>query len=1411
MLRQIRVPRRAYHHCEGTKVKRTKLVGWAVALLALLAAVLGPIPATSALEVVEFDAATQNSAAEQVMAQLGGEPLALDEIEGLEGIGPMPWLSMVPWRTGRSVEAWREVAAQLPTGEMATVGSASLTNSPLDFTESEAPGEVGGNDTPATGDFIDGFGTGVDDTPVVNITGNLIGGEVRPPIEGDCESIEDDGAIPLANPTPTATAQVSLCVGEIGDGPHGETTGDIDFYSYGVIEEGTRLILDVFNISGSLDPVNSFIGIYDAEGNLLVSEEDPGGIGGEDIFIEVNAPATAEYFAAVAGCCGLSDDPFDPASGPGVGDTGTYEVFVVALPPPCESTEDDGAIGLANPSVVGEQGFDACVGEIGDGPQAADTDFYSLGTISAGQLLVVAVEAFDTPFDGVIGLYDSSGNLVASADGSEIPPEEDFLAALLEYEIEADGEYYVAIAGCCELQDDPFDPATGAPSDEGGPYVAFMNVSDPPCRGVEDDGSISLANQLPLGEQSFAFCLGEIGDGPQDVDTDFFALGELPAGEFLVVEVLAQAEPFDAVVGLYDDEGNVVASADGTEAPDDILAALLEYEIEETGDYSIGIAGCCELQSDPFDPATGVASDATGPYAAFFTLTQPPCESVEDDGSIPLANDASGVAGDEELFENICVGFVGDGPQAAEAGDVDFFRTRELPQDRLLIVDFLDVEGTSGGAGELTIGIYNEAGELIATGQDDPNESGPDSDYFSVEVPEAGAYYVAVGGGMPTDPFDPTTGTNTDIVSDYTIMFVVDTTAEFLGLPGAGWGQSFEMAAASSAGETVSPLARRAAARAASAPSIEARLDQAKADAMAAAAAEVGTEDEHEVDVDVFLVDLKAGDAIAGGFDNARTTGIIDPTGALRQSSQFNPTFIYPESSPLRHARLNGFDHVATVDGLHAVFVTDGLGDYQGELRVVPGGLRGRDDGSQQIIFLDFDGAFVSGDVFGTGVDADLSPLSSFVARWGLDPSDEDAIIDAVVDAVVESVDQDLRVLDGRNGDRDASGAAGEFDVEILNSRDHGDRWGDPDVSRVIIGGTIDELQIPTLGIAQSIDPGNLETEETAVVLLDEMSTPPGSPVSLNTYEVAEGATKAEFVGFAVGHIAAHEIGHFIGNWHQETFNEVDALMDAGGDFPAIAGIGPDRIFGTEDDTDPDFVEDIFNVSEGFTGIEDSAGRSVFAFSTGFEELPACTITGTEGPDVLRGTDGDDVICGLGGDDKIFGKGGNDLILAGAGDDTVDAGVGDDTVYGESGDDTLRGQIGDDRLYGGADDDLLLGSLGNDVLDGGDGDDRLKSGVGDDVASGGAGDDMVLGSNGDDDLSGGDDNDQVFGGAGNDVAAGDGGNDTVAGGSGDDEVSGGDGDDTVVGGVGDDNLDGGAGTDACTEGPGMDTSVNCNP
>jgi hypothetical protein len=107
----------------------------------------------------------------------------------------------------------------------------------------------------------------------------------------------------------------------------------------------------------------------------------------------------------------------------------------------------------------------------------------------------------------------------------------------------------------------------------------------------------------------------------------------------------------------------------------------------------------------------------------------------------------------------------------------------------------------------------------------------------------------------------------------------------------------------------------------------------------------------------------------------------------------------------------------------------------------------------------------------------------------------------------------------------------------------------------------------------------------------------------------------------------------------------------------------------------------------------------------GVEEFSAsprpCTITGTDGPDLLRGTSGSDVICGLGGDDVIDGLGGDDAVMADAGNDRVDGGDGADTLYGGEGDDRLDGGEGRDVLSGGPGTDALARS-GNDHLEPGE-------------------------------------------------------------------------------------------------------------
>ncbi len=62
--------------------------------------------------------------------------------------------------------------------------------------------------------------------------------------------------------------------------------------------------------------------------------------------------------------------------------------------------------------------------------------------------------------------------------------------------------------------------------------------------------------------------------------------------------------------------------------------------------------------------------------------------------------------------------------------------------------------------------------------------------------------------------------------------------------------------------------------------------------------------------------------------------------------------------------------------------------------------------------------------------------------------------------------------------------------------------------------------------------------------------------------------------------------------------------------------------------------------------------------------IPAAakTVTGTNGPDVLRGSDRSDKLYGKAGNDRLFGLNGNDLLVGGAGSDLLEGAAGNDRL-----------------------------------------------------------------------------------------------------------------------------------------------------
>src|SRR5262245_22687477 len=173
--------------------------------------------------------------------------------------------------------------------------------------------------------------------------------------------------------------------------------------------------------------------------------------------------------------------------------------------------------------------------------------------------------------------------------------------------------------------------------------------------------------------------------------------------------------------------------------------------------------------------------------------------------------------------------------------------------------------------------------------------------------------------------------------------------------------------------------------------------------------------------------------------------------------------------------------------------------------------------------------------------------------------------------------------------------------------------------------------------------------------------------------------------------------------------------------YGALADIGPDGMFGTDDDVDVDFEPGFYTRLEGFTGVEDTVNTIAFGLSTGTKAGTYYDfVTGTL---YVSGTIDD------GQEDHLEARArGNNLeiYVNGALADTRPLATVQRVFFNGSGDADKMDASGLDlpvTMMGRGGDDKLTGGHGDDYLDGGTGADKLAGGQGDDILLGGEGND----------------------------------------------------------------------------------------
>ena len=351
-----------------------------------------------------------------------------------------------------------------------------------------------------------------------------------------------------------------------------------------------------------------------------------------------------------------------------------------------------------------------------------------------------------------------------------------------------------------------------------------------------------------------------------------------------------------------------------------------------------------------------------------------------------------------------------------------------------------------------------------------------------------------------------------------------------------------------------------------------------------------------KIDRDFYSFDLKKGDVFSVAVDNlfAKAELYLNNGDLGVGTDLFAVSSI--EESPILVNGNTAFAYIIPEDGTYSFTVTNDLGAYDANILVTRPGFETVNKRKKQLIYVDFTGTdFKQREFFqvpnsvavGNPVldqERFLSPFKDFLENWGIENTNINKLRTAyeIMQVVKENTAQDLS----------ESGINPNFAVKIIS--DYGSDFlgnkipkilegANIDYSRVVVGGTIEESGIRTIGIANRIDPGNYSLNDDALVLLDLLSSTDSTNIrSINNIPRTNGATIEDLVPIVVGNIVSHEFGHYLGNYHSNVFNDVISIMDEGGPLTNQAGVLPGNVFGDENTEDVDFKKDSYSTRERF-------------------------------------------------------------------------------------------------------------------------------------------------------------------------------------------------------------------------------------
>ena len=367
-------------------------------------------------------------------------------------------------------------------------------------------------------------------------------------------------------------------------------------------------------------------------------------------------------------------------------------------------------------------------------------------------------------------------------------------------------------------------------------------ADDPPVTGVgEPNDAISEATPL-------SFTLGEaeveafIGDGAYlAADVDLYSLF-LTAGTTVTFDIdartLSGSSPLDSYIRLFDVNGVEVAANDDDGTSFD---SQLSYTAG-SGTYFLGVSAYGNSGYDPNTAGTGSIAESMGRYTLRASLTEPAEPPADDppasgagepNDSIATATVLTFTAGEAELDA-----VIGDGVH--ETADVDLY-SLDLAAGETVTIDIDAATLTEPSSLDSYLRLFDAAGSEVASNDDG---DGSFDSLLTFTAESAGSYIVGVSGygNASYDPLTAGSGTTAGSLGAYTIR--VDRTET--EPPETGTDEPNDVLA------NATPVTL----------TYEYDPEFFRESAVAEFEAVIGDGDQTNADVDLYSIDLLAGDTI---------------------------------------------------------------------------------------------------------------------------------------------------------------------------------------------------------------------------------------------------------------------------------------------------------------------------------------------------------------------------------------------------------------------------------------------------------------------------------------------------------------------------------------------------------------------